>query len=218
MAKSSDVQSAGFRTSAPFSLSPSFPLISAFWNGYATLLDMQRQNFAAPAMRQRALGNIELGEAEHVIPVPREELQIGKRQVMSSKAFRVRTTVKEVPVEEHLDLRTESVVIERRPSTSPPGSDVFQESLVEVHEMHEEPVVAKVVRQDEEVVISKAVGTRRTTIRDVVRETHVEVDGETDHEGAEPESKRELALLDAAADKPENARSQTRAEPTKNRR
>jgi stress response protein YsnF len=169
-------------------------------------------------MRQRAPSNLEFGQAEHVIPVPREELQIGKRQVMSSKAFRVRTTVKEVPVEEHVDLRTESVVIERRPSTSPPGSDAFQESLVEVHEMHEEPVVAKVVRQGEEVVISKAVGTRRATIRDVVRETHVEVDGETGHEAVEPEPKRELAQLDTAADKPGKARSQTRAEPTKNRR
>jgi hypothetical protein len=124
------------------------------------------------------------------IPVPREELQIGKRQVVGQKTFRVRTIVKEVPVEEHLDLRSERVLIERRPSTSPPNGDGFHESIVEIQEMHDEPVVSKVVRQGEEFVIHKAVETRRTTIRDVIREVHVEVDGEVERGRREPASGR----------------------------
>jgi hypothetical protein len=203
MAKVSDARSAA---RAP--LPTPFEFMSVFWNGYMTLLDMQRQTFGAPGLLRPSLRNVEIGEAEHVIPVPREELQVGKRQVVSEKAFRVRTVVKEVPVEQSLDLRSERVVIERRPSTSTPNGDGFHESIIEVQEMHEEPVVSKVVRQGEEFVIHKAVETHRTTIRDVIREVHVEVDGEVDHGRTERDAKRrEIAMLHAAADKPEQARS-----------
>jgi hypothetical protein len=184
--------------------------MSVFLNGYTMMLEMQRQAFTPSHLRGRAADSnhqVEIGEAEHVIPVPREELQVGKRQVASTKAFRVRTIVTEVPVEQHVDLRTEKVMIERRPSTSPPNGDAFQERIIEVHEMHEEPVVTKVIRQGEEVVISKAVGERRATIRQIVRETHVEVEGEVDDNPSKRERPgRQIALVEAAGDKPEQDR------------
>jgi hypothetical protein len=191
---------------AQLSSSP-FPLMSLFLNSYTTMLEMQRQAFTPLHLRGRAAESthqVEIGEAEHVIPVPREELQVGKRQVVSTKAFRVRTVVAEVPVEQHVDLRTEKVLIERRPSTSPPNGDAFQERIIEIREMHEEPVVAKVIRQGEEVVISKAIGERRATIREIVRETRVEVEGEVEDNRSKREApERQIALLEAAGNKPE---------------
>ena len=189
-----------------------------FWNSYSTLLDVQRRTLEAQSLRQPSPGSVEIGEEEHVIPVPREELQVGKRQVFKTKTLRIRATVKEVPVEQHLDLRTETVFVQRRPSTSPPGSEDFNETLIEVREMHEEPVVAKVVRQSEEVVISKVVSTHRATIHDVLRETHVEIDDRAEHVQAKPESRREVALLESAADKPQRARRQPRAQALKKTR
>jgi hypothetical protein len=210
MPKSSGAMS----VSNPFAqlpLSP-FPLMSLFLNGYTMMLEMQRQASTPLPLRGRAADSnhhVEIGEAEHVIPVPREELQVGKRQVVSTKALRVRTIVTEVPVEQHVDLRTEKVMIERRPSTSPPNGDAFQERIIEVQEMHEEPVVTKVIRQGDEVVISKAVGEHRATIREIVRETHVEVEGEVEDNPPKRERQaRQIALVEAPADKPEQDESE----------
>lgn len=62
--------------------------------------------------------HFEIGATEEqVIPISKEELRVGKRQVQSAKAYRVSTTVVEVLVEEQVKLRAETVVIERRPTT-----------------------------------------------------------------------------------------------------
>jgi stress response protein YsnF len=58
-----------------------------------------------------------------------------------------------------------------------------QEREYEVVERHEEPVIAKRARTDEEVVVRKEANERTETVRDTVRETRVDVD----KEGAEPE-------------------------------
>src|SRR5215212_8369043 len=67
------------------------------------------------------------------------------------------TTVVEVPVEEQVKLRAETVVIERRPTTGTTvrGGESFQDRVIEVHEMYEEPVIGKVITQAEEMVIYK---------------------------------------------------------------
>jgi stress response protein YsnF len=111
------------------------------------------------------------------IPVMKEELEVGKRQVRNAKAYRIRTTVQEVPVEEQVRLRDETVVVERQPvSGRTETGDAFQERTLEVQEMHEEPVVAKKVRQAEEVVVRKQSKERVETVRDNVRQTKVEID------------------------------------------
>jgi stress response protein YsnF len=132
--------------------------------------------------RDQALGTTsgQAGEAgEQRIPLAKEELHVGKRQVRRAKAYRIRTHVEEVPVEEQVQLRDEKVTVERQPHHGrTPAGDSFRQRTVEMHEMHEEPVVEKSIRAQEDVVIKKDVNTRTETVRDKVRETKVDVQRE----------------------------------------
>jgi stress response protein YsnF len=120
----------------------------------------------------QAAGN----ESAQVIPVAKEELEIGKRE--TERRYRIRTYVVERPVEEQVHLRDERVVIERRPVSgeSVSGDQEFQEREFEVVERHEEPVVAKKARVVEEVIVHKEAKDRAENVRDRVRETKVDVD------------------------------------------
>jgi uncharacterized protein (TIGR02271 family) len=164
-------------------------MVDMLFNSYATMLDVQRKAFSPGEMlrsprdtgfgRTRQGREIEVGTTEqHVIPITKEELRIGKRQVQSAKAYRVSATVVEVPVEQQVNLRAETVVIERRPATGTTvrGGQSFQDQTIEVHEMYEEPVVGKVVTQAEELVIYKTLSERTATVRETVRETRVGVE------------------------------------------
>ncbi len=115
---------------------------------------------------------------ESVIPVVEERLRVGKREVAQG-AVRVRSYVVETPAEEQVQLRQESVRVERR-SVDRPASDVpadaFRERTIEVQAMGEEAVVGKEARVVEEVALHKDVGERTETVRDTTRRTEVKVD------------------------------------------
>ena len=115
---------------------------------------------------------------ETVIPTAHEELQVGKRETTGGRSYRIRSYVVERPVEEQVSLRDERVTIERRApgSDRPAGEGAFEEKEVEVTERREEPVVGKVVRRGEDVVIRKDATERVETVRDKLRETKVDVD------------------------------------------
>lgn len=173
-----------------FNSQTGLPMFDLFFNGYATMLDMQRNAFNVGRMMPATMNTnlartqqpgreTEVGATEQqVIPITKEELRIGKRQVQSAKAYRVSATVVEVPVEQQVNLRAETVVIERRPTqgTTVRGGQSFQDRTIEVHEMYEEPVVGKVVTQAEELVIYKTLSERTATVRETVRETRVNVE------------------------------------------
>ncbi|MBV9522073.1 MAG: YsnF/AvaK domain-containing protein [Alphaproteobacteria bacterium] len=131
---------------------------------------------------------------EQVVPVTKEELDIGKRQ--TERRYRVRTYVIERPVEEQIHLRDERVVVERRPVSGERATagENFKEREFEVVERHEEPVVAKKTRAVEEVVLRKDVRDRVETVRDTVREIEVDVD-----KGGGTAGKGDLGIDRAAA-------------------
>src|SRR5215210_3211924 len=88
------------------------PMFDLFFNGFATMFEMQRAFASRGMMMVPGSTNfghsdqgrhIEIGGTEEqVIPLPKEELRVGKRQVQSTKAYRISTTVVEVPVEEQV--------------------------------------------------------------------------------------------------------------------
>jgi len=181
-----------------FSYRSGLPMVDLFFSSFATMLEMQRA-FVSRGMMTAPVSakfghsdqsrhthqsrQFEIGATEEqVIPIPKEELRVGKRQVQSAKAYRVSTTVVEVPVEEQVNLRAETVVIERRPTTGTTvrGGESFQDHTIEVHEMYEEPVIGKVITQAEEMVIYKTLSERTATVRETVRQTHVNVDGQAE--------------------------------------
>jgi stress response protein YsnF len=138
-----------------------------------------------------------LGTGDTVIPVVKEDIEVGKR--VHERRYRIRSYTIETPVERDVTLRDEHVVIERRPVSDREavirraGAEMPQDREYEVIERHEEPVVER--RQSaEEVVIHKEADERTERVRDTVRETKVDVDrdaGATDNlERPVPEERR----------------------------
>jgi len=123
----------------------------------------------------RTTGNL---DREERIPVVREDVHVGKRQV-NRGGVRVYTEVYERPVEESVNLREETIRVERRPADRPANIsdfEAFREGSIELVETDEEAVVSKEARVVEEVVIGKDVEQRTETIRDTVRNTEVRVE------------------------------------------
>ena len=112
------------------------------------------------------------------VPVVEEQLRVGKREVETG-GVRINTRVEEVPVEEQVTLRDETVHVDRRPVNQPVSSadlNAFQEGTIEVTETDEQAIVGKEARVVEEVVISKEASQRTETVRDTVRRTDVDVE------------------------------------------
>jgi uncharacterized protein (TIGR02271 family) len=110
--------------------------------------------------------------------VVEEEVNVGKREVERG-GVRVHTRIEQVPVEEQVRLREETVNVERRPVDRPAATadiQAFKEGTFEVTATAEEPVVEKRARVVEEVVIDKDVQERTQTVRDTVRRKDVEVE------------------------------------------
>lgn len=136
-------------------------------------IDMDANAGTAAGTEARSGGPVE----EARIPVVEEELAVGKREVVRGGA-RVRSYVVERPVEQDVQLRDETVRVERRPASGTAGvdDDAFKERSFEVTERDEEAVVSKTPRVREEVVVSKDVDQRTERVRDKVRRTEVEVE------------------------------------------
>lgn len=142
------------------------------WNGYdARAAPYTEAQIAEERSRHAATGS------EEIIPVAKEELRVGKRAVARG-GVRVRSYVKEIPVEEKVSLRDETVRVDRRAAGGKDSmvGDPFQERTIEMTETDEEAVVDKVARLKEEVVVRKDVQERSETIADRVRETHVDIE------------------------------------------
>lgn len=115
------------------------------------------------------------------IPIVEEQLRVGKREVERGGA-RVRSYVRETPVNEQVSLREEQVNVERRPVDQPisaadlQSGDMLRDRTIEMTATSEEAVVDKQARVVEEVVVSKTAGQRTEQVNDTVRRTEVEVD------------------------------------------
>jgi len=115
------------------------------------------------------------GSTTERVPLAKETLEVGVRQTESR--YRVRIYPVEHRVRESVNLRDERVVVERKPATSytPTERDLAPREF-EVSERHEQPVATKKLTATEEVVVHKDVRERTETVRDVVRETNVDVE------------------------------------------
>jgi hypothetical protein len=115
-------------------------------------------------------------EREEVIPVVKEELEVGKRA--TERRYRVKSYVIEHPVEKTVTVRDERVEIEHRPISRTGDLRMPQEREIEVVERHEEPFAEKRVTGNEEIVVRKETVERPETVRGTVRETKVDIEKE----------------------------------------
>jgi hypothetical protein len=112
-------------------------------------------------------------EEEEIIPLPREELKVGTRA--TDRVRHIRTYVVEEPVEKEVSLSDERLVVERRPATTRAAGEPSERDY-EFHERHEEPVVEKTTRADEELVVRKEAGRHTERVRGTVRRTKADVE------------------------------------------
>ncbi len=156
-------------------------------------LEKHEQGWRASGWTGAAAGAVAGGaapnRAEDTIPVLEERLVIGKRDV-SRGTVRVRVHVVETPVEVPITLREEHAVVEHHPvdrPAAPADAAAFQSKTIEAVEMHEEPVVTKEVFVTEEIEIRRESVDRVETVRDTVRRTEVDIEGEAT---AQPAARR----------------------------
>lgn len=113
-----------------------------------------------------------------VLPVVREEIEVGKREV-DLGTVRVFSRTETRAVEEQVQLHEERADIERRPVDRPASEadlKAFEGGSIEIHETAERPVVSKTARVVEEVVVGTEASTRTETIKEQLRNTVVDVD------------------------------------------
>lgn len=116
---------------------------------------------------------------ETVVPVVREELEVGKREVELG-AVRVYSRVIETPVSESVELREQHAAVERHPVdrvATPADLAAMQEGVaIEIRETAERPVVSKTARVVEEVTVGTQTSQTQQVISDSLRNTVVEVE------------------------------------------
>ena len=145
------------------------------WAGYSELGNAAAGS--ATSATSAALGARDMANGDQVIDEVEEQLRVGKRQVNSGRV-KVRSYVVETPVSEAVNLRSETVRVERRPVDRPMGAteDAFRERTIEAVATSEEAVVSKEARVTGEVLVRKEASDRTETITDKVRSTKVEVE------------------------------------------
>jgi len=146
------------------------------WTGYTDTSAQRAGANLSQQTTQRKTERSQQAGGQEVIPVVQEELRVGKRAVQQG-GIRVYTRVTERPVEEQVNLRSEKVTVERRPTDRPVtnADAAFRERTIDASETREEAVVNKQARVVEEVALNKQVDQRTETIRDTVRRTDVDV-------------------------------------------
>ncbi|HEX7021566.1 MAG TPA: YsnF/AvaK domain-containing protein [Trueperaceae bacterium] len=121
---------------------------------------------------------IERERGELNIPVVEEEVRVGKREVERG-GVRVRTYVTETPFEENVELRDETIHVDRQPVDRPASEadmNAFREGSYEFTETDEEAIVEKRPHVVEEVHVGKDVQERTETVRGTTQRKDVEVE------------------------------------------
>ena len=118
---------------------------------------------------------------EERIPIVQEEIRVGKSQVIRG-GVRVQSRVREVPVQEHVELAEERIDVETRPANRRLSEEELAEAgllkdrIIEVTAMREEAVVTREAFVREEILVTKTLEQRTEEINDTVRITEVETE------------------------------------------
>jgi uncharacterized protein (TIGR02271 family) len=112
------------------------------------------------------------------IPLYEENVAVGKREV-DAGTVTIRKVVKTETVNQPVELRRETISIDRQPASGAAPSDqskAFTEQQYTIQLHNEEPVVEKRVVQTGQVVASKQAQTEQTTVQREIRKEDVAVD------------------------------------------
>jgi len=136
-----------------------------------------------------------LKNADVIIPIVDEEIEIGKRKV-DAGGVRIRTRTVTKPFQEDVRLRDEHVSVERRrvdePLSAADANTELRDRVFEVKATSELPVVAKRAHAVEEIVLKRERTGRADQVRDTVRHTEVEVVEIPSHAQRKPEARSQV--------------------------
>jgi len=131
----------------------------------------------APAPTPEAKPATETGSV--TIPLYEESVAVGKREV-DAGTVTIRKVVKNETVNQPVELRRETISIDRHPASGAAAaadqSKAFTEQQFTIQLKNEEPVVEKRVVQTGQVVASKKATTEQTTVQREIRKEDVAVD------------------------------------------
>jgi uncharacterized protein (TIGR02271 family) len=116
--------------------------------------------------------------AATVIPLYQENVEVGTRQVEQG-TVRLRKVIKTETVNQPVQIRKETVVIERQPASGQPSGsmdDAFKEKEMTIQLWREEPVVETKIVPAGQVVAKRQSETEQTTIQRQVRKEDIDVD------------------------------------------
>ena len=112
-----------------------------------------------------------------VIPLYQESIQVGKRDVDSS--VRLRKVIKTETVNQPIELRSESVVVEREPAGSPSAgaasAGAFKENEIVIQLHREVPVIEKRVVAGERVIARVRTNVIETNVQGQIRREEIDV-------------------------------------------
>ena len=113
---------------------------------------------------------------EIVIPLVREELSVGKREV-DSGSVRIVTRVTQRPVEKTAVIREEHVAVERRIVDHEVDDldEPFRDRIAEMRASSEEPIITKRAHVVEEVRVHTRRTERVEKVRDTLRQTSADI-------------------------------------------
>ena len=112
---------------------------------------------------------------EQVVALGEEVLDVSTRRV-AGNATRVRRVVKEIPVERHVEMHDETIIVERRPANGQQaGDDAVAEREWVMIDTREIPVVSKHVKLREELVLRRQETGRVEIIRDTLRQADADI-------------------------------------------
>lgn len=118
------------------------------------------------------------GQAEQVIPLYEEQLAVGTRQV-DSGAVRLRKHVTTQPVSQTVQVRRETLVVDRQPGggeAMEAGAKAFEPSEITIKLQTEEPVVEKRIVSSGKIVAQKRATSEAMTVQREVRRENISVE------------------------------------------
>lgn len=140
----------------------------------------QRRASAASRAARNSSTDTSISEQQVVVPLRKEEINVDK-QAVSDGDVRIRKTVKTESVNKPVELRKETVTVERVPAgtvstdKNARSTEAFKEGEIVVPVSHEEAVVSKRVVEGDAVVAKTHVQTEKQNVKDSVRSEGAEV-------------------------------------------
>jgi uncharacterized protein (TIGR02271 family) len=146
---------------------------AAYYSSYESTAPAQTTTTEArPAAATASSGSV-------TIPLYEESVAVGKREV-DAGTVTIKKVVKTETVNQPVELRRETISIDRQPASgaasSADQSKAFTEQQFTIQLHNEEPVVEKRVVQTGQVVASKQATTQQTTVQREIRKEDVAID------------------------------------------